>query len=203
MTFYTIIVSGFNCEVCEPGFYGDATTGSPLDCSICECPLGTTSNSFATSCALNPFNDLVCSCQEGYTGQNCGECADGFYGNPYQPGDYCKRCTCSGNIDLSVNGSCDTQTGKCQICSNAATGDDCEICLPGYYGDAVVAKNCARCACSECGTVTAVCNHTSGVCNCKPNVIGDHCDSCKVQSTANVCFVVTLHSMSFRLVLSF
>ena len=167
--------------MCEPGFFGDATGGSPVDCSICECPLGTTSNSFASSCSLDPLNKLLCSCREGYTGRTCEGCADGFYGDPTQPGDYCKRCTCSGNLDSSVNGSCDTLTGQCLRCSNAATGDDCDRCLTGYYGDAVVAKNCARCACSDCGTVTAVCNHTSGFCQCKPNVVGDHCDSCKVK----------------------
>ena len=167
--------------MCEPGFFGDATGGSPLDCRICECPLGTTSNSFASSCSLDPLNQLLCSCREGYAGLTCERCADGFYGDPTQPGDYCKRCTCSGNLDSSVNGSCDTLTGQCLKCSNAATGDDCDRCLTGYYGDAVVAKNCARCACSDCGTVTAVCNHTSGFCQCKPNVIGDHCDSCKVK----------------------
>lgn len=174
------ITSGLNCEVCEPGYYGDATVGSEQDCGICECPLGIMSNSFASECALNSFNDLWCKCQEGYIGQNCERCADGFYGNPSQPGDYCKRCGCSGNIDTSVNGSCDAQTGQCLKCINAATGDQCDRCLNGYFGDAVVAKNCARCACSDCGTVTAVCNHTTGVCKCKPNVIGDSCDSCKV-----------------------
>lgn len=177
------IIPGWNCEVCEPGFYGNATEGSAGDCSICECPLGTTSNSFATSCALNPLSDLLCKCQEGYSGLTCASCADGFYGNPSQPGDYCQRCICSGNLDSSVNGSCDTLTGHCLKCTNAARGDQCEHCLNGYYGDAVVVKNCARCACSECGTITAVCNHTTGFCNCKPNVIGDSCDSCKVVIT--------------------
>lgn len=181
--FSTNFFSGPNCEVCEPGFYGDATVGSADDCRICECPLGTTSNSFATSCALNSFNDLVCTCEEGYTGQRCERCADGFFGNPTQLGDYCTRCTCSGNIDHSVNGSCDSVTGQCLKCTNGATGDQCDRCLPGYYGDVVVAKNCARCACNECGTVTAVCNHTIGACQCKRNVIGDGCDSCKVLFT--------------------
>ena len=178
--FNTCLLLGNNCEECEPGFYGDATMGSPLDCSLCECPLGTTSNSFATSCALNPFNALQCVCKEGYIGQNCARCADGFYGNPSVPGDYCKRCTCSGNIDLSVNGSCDSLTGQCLKCINGVTGDQCERCLDGYFGDAVVEKNCARCACNDCGTDTAVCNHSTGVCSCKPNVIGKNCDECKV-----------------------
>ena len=138
------------------------------------------SNSFASGCALNSFNNLLCTCKEGYSGHKCESCADGFYGNPSLPGDYCKRCVCSGNIDPSVNGSCDTQTGQCLKCINAAMGDQCDHCLNGFFGDAVIAKNCARCACSDCGTVTAVCNHTTGLCKCKPNVIGYSCDNCKV-----------------------
>lgn len=179
---FLVYVLGPNCEVCEPGFYGDATTGTPLDCNICECPLGIVSNSFATECSLNSVNDLICTCKEGYVGQRCNKCADGFYGDPSDPGDYCKRCGCSGNIDYNVNGSCDSLTGECLKCINTATGDQCDRCLNGYYGDAVVAKNCARCACNDCGTVTAVCNHTTGSCMCKPNVIGESCDSCKVIS---------------------
>ena len=178
----SFLISGQNCEVCEPGFYGDALIGSPNDCSICECPLGTTSNSFATSCSLDPLKNLLCACDIGYTGERCETCADGFYGNPSEPGDFCKRCTCSGNIDSSVNGSCDTLTGRCLKCNNAATGDQCENCLTGYYGDAIVVKNCARCACNECGTVSTVCNHTTGLCKCKPNVIGNKCDICKVKN---------------------
>lgn len=27
---------GRNCEYCKPGFYGDATRGTPFDCYICK-----------------------------------------------------------------------------------------------------------------------------------------------------------------------
>uniref|UniRef100_A0A915KF28 Laminin EGF-like domain-containing protein n=1 Tax=Romanomermis culicivorax TaxID=13658 RepID=A0A915KF28_ROMCU len=29
---------GVNCEVCKPGFYGDARRGTPYDCKPCPCP---------------------------------------------------------------------------------------------------------------------------------------------------------------------
>ena len=166
--------------MCEAGYYNIDPFGSSSDCRMCACPLGISSNNFATECALGADGTLGCVCKEGYYGPRCESCADGFYGNPSEPGDYCKRCTCSGNINPNVNGSCDSTTGKCLKCINGATGDQCERCVDGYYGDAITLKNCARCGCSSCGAESALCNSTSGVCKCKPNVIGEACDKCKV-----------------------
>lgn len=137
-------------------------------------------NSFVIGCVFNFFNDFLCTCKEGYFGQTCEFCVDGFYGNFFLFGDYCKRCVCSGNIDLSVNGSCDIQIGQCFKCINVVMGDQCDRCLNGYFGDVVIVKNCVRCVCSECGIVIVVCNYIIGFCKCKFNVIGVSCDSCKV-----------------------
>lgn len=40
--------------------------------------------------------------------------------------------------------SCDPLTGSCSGCMHHTAGVHCELCAPGYYGDAVVAKNCTR-----------------------------------------------------------
>lgn len=29
---------GYHCEKCKKGFYGDATRGTPYDCTPCPCP---------------------------------------------------------------------------------------------------------------------------------------------------------------------
>ena len=50
-------------------------------------------------------------------------------------------CECNGNIDPSVPGSCNTSTGECLICTNNATGQQCEVCVEGFYGDAT-AQQC-------------------------------------------------------------
>ncbi|EDO39274.1 predicted protein, partial [Nematostella vectensis] len=178
--------AGDRCQFCVKGFYGNATIGKPGDCQLCKCPLGTSSNSFASECNVRGDGSLECLCREGYTGDQCEQCADGYYGDPSVPGDYCKKCDCNGNIDPDVSewALCNPFTGVCNRCTNKAAGDRCERCRDGYYGDAVVAKNCAKCECSACGAVTSVCNHTNGACQCKANVIGPNCSTCKVSHVA-------------------
>lgn len=70
-------------------------------------------------------------------------CAPGYYGNPMTIGSSCKRCDCNGNSDpnLIVN-ECHNVTGHCQHCWGNTAGAKCEQCAPGFYGDAIIAKNC-------------------------------------------------------------
>ena len=70
-------------------------------------------------------------------------CAPGFYGNPMVIGSTCQPCRCHDNTDPNMLFSdCHPLTGECQGCMHDAAGPHCEICAPGYYGDAVDAKNC-------------------------------------------------------------
>lgn len=59
-------------------------------------------------------------------------------------GEVCVSCQCNGNIDPSDPEACDHMTGKCLKCLNNTYGDSCERCAPGYFGDAVTAKDCQR-----------------------------------------------------------
>ena len=52
------------------------------------------------------------------------------------------RCDCHGNANVSEAGHCDVTTGECLRCLFNTGGPRCEVCQPGYYGDAVHAKNC-------------------------------------------------------------
>ncbi|XP_015117099.1 laminin subunit alpha [Diachasma alloeum] len=171
--------TGDHCELCEEGYYGNATMGTPSDCLICACPLPIPSNNFATSCEVNEAgNKISCSCFPGYYGARCESCAAGFYGDPNIEGDFCKPCECSGNIDTNEVGSCDSITGECLHCLNNTYGEACNLCAPGFYGDAVERKNCQSCSCTQCGMDK--CDSYTGRCQCKPNVIGDSCDRCAV-----------------------
>lgn len=168
---------GDHCEECAMGYYGDATRGLPDDCLICACPLPITSNNFASGCFVSPDgNSISCECKEGYYGAQCESCAAGYYGRPHIQGDYCKPCVCNNNIDPGDANSCDSVTGECMTCLNNTFGESCQYCAPGFYGDAIVRKDCQNCICDKCGT--AQCNNYSGICECLPNVAGEKCDTC-------------------------
>ncbi|CAJ0966338.1 unnamed protein product, partial [Ranitomeya imitator] len=69
-------------------------------------------------------------------------CANGYFGNPLVPGGSCVPCDCNGNIDPFVDGHCDSLTGECLRCIGNTAGRHCERCEDGFYGDAILAKNC-------------------------------------------------------------
>ncbi|XP_029698573.1 laminin subunit alpha-1 isoform X2 [Takifugu rubripes] len=172
--------SGPHCEECLPGFYGNATEGTADDCQLCPCPLTNPSNSFSPTCVLEGSGKVVCDqCQEGHTGSNCERCASGFYGNPRAANGTCVRCDCHGNVNASEAGHCDVITGECLRCLFNTGGRHCEVCQPGYYGDAVLAKNCQECGCDVNGAPSSVCDVTTGQCLCKENVTGRTCDQCQ------------------------
>ncbi|XP_036620494.1 laminin subunit alpha-1 [Trichosurus vulpecula] len=170
---------GAHCDQCLPGFYGNPSRGTSEDCQPCACPLTTASNNFSPTCHLDDGDEVICDqCRPGYTGMWCERCADGYYGNPTVPGESCVPCDCSGNVDPLEVGHCDTVTGECLKCIGNTEGPHCERCADGFYGDALVAKNCRACSCHGSSSLSSICHHETGVCDCKPNVIGQHCDRC-------------------------
>lgn len=74
-------------------------------------------------------------------------CAPGYYGNPMEVGNSCKKCDCNGNSDPNlIFNECNNMTGQCLNCWANTAGDNCERCAPGFYGDAISAKDCrGRC----------------------------------------------------------
>lgn len=168
------------CSQCLPGFYGDPTKGTSDDCQPCACPLHMPSNNFSPTCHLDRSLGLICDeCPVGYTGPRCERCAEGYFGQPSVPGGSCQPCQCNDNLDFSIPGSCDSLSGSCLICKPGTTGQYCELCADGYFGDAVDAKNCQPCHCNVNGSVSEVCHKKTGQCECKPNVQGWRCDECK------------------------
>nr|XP_014344203.1 PREDICTED: laminin subunit alpha-5 [Latimeria chalumnae] len=169
--------AGDHCERCRNGFVGNLIRGEPLTCSGCPCPLQVASNNFALGC-VDRGSTMQCLCKPGYAGSKCERCAPGYYGNPMVIGSSCQPCDCNGNTDSNMLFShCDALTGVCIGCMHNTAGPHCEICAPGYYGDAVLAKNCSNCDCSPCGTES--CDHRTGLCLCKPGVTGVRCDRCE------------------------
>ncbi|XP_076872711.1 LOW QUALITY PROTEIN: laminin subunit alpha-2 [Brachyhypopomus gauderio] len=171
--------TGTNCEVCTPGYYGDATKGTISDCKPCACPLQNPANNFSPTCVQDEDGQLICDqCQAGYTGTRCESCANGYFGHPSSVGGSCRPCDCNGNLDLLAPRSCDPVTGVCLRCMEGYGGVTCETCADGYYGDAIVSKNCRPCECNRNGSITEVCNKYSGRCECRQHVVGRKCDEC-------------------------
>uniref|UniRef100_UPI00358E1F67 laminin subunit beta-2-like n=1 Tax=Myxine glutinosa TaxID=7769 RepID=UPI00358E1F67 len=176
--------AGHACERCTDGYFGNPILGSGEKCRPCPCPEGPGSGrNFALSCFQDPHSQhIVCSCQVGYTGHRCEECAPGHYGNPDQYGGVCAPCQCYGNIELSDPDSCDRQTGVCLRCLHHTHGPSCSSCVPGFYGNAT-AQQCRRCECDHAGSEChpndgCECDAMSGQCLCLPHVTGKRCDRC-------------------------
>uniref|UniRef100_A0A7N6BAH8 Basement membrane-specific heparan sulfate proteoglycan core protein n=1 Tax=Anabas testudineus TaxID=64144 RepID=A0A7N6BAH8_ANATE len=190
--------TGHYCDTCLPGYYDNATRGSPADCKPCACPFNLPSNNFSPTCHLSEDGELLCNqCQLGYTGPRCNRCSNGYYGKPDVPGGSCRPCDCHGNLDLSIPNSCDPITGRCLRCRQGYSGVACDSCAEGYYGDAITAKNCQPCQCHTNGSVSEVCSKETGQCLCRENVIGRQCDECMTHgiNTGGVC--VPCHCNSF------
>ncbi|XP_067941186.1 laminin subunit gamma-1-like [Watersipora subatra] len=167
---------GHNCEKCKEGWYGNALLGTPTDCTVCPCP-------GQGACYEQLDMSVSClNCPEGYSGDLCDMCEDGFYGD-LSSGDDCSLCDCSGNVDSNAVGNCDTTTGICLKCIYNTTGDHCENCLSGFYGNATADEkgDCKPCECNMYGTnatMADACEENDGQCACLPYVTGRQCDEC-------------------------
>ena len=196
--------SGPSCEQCLPGTVGDPTQGLP--CHPCPCPLTSVPGQFTHECMLAESGNIIClNCPRGHTGQQCEACGEGYFGDPTGMNGEpigCSNCICNGNIDNSIPGACNTTTGICILCLNNTAGNMCERCADGYYGDAIYAKNCSgiswlflsflssllmclfyffvlACNCDPVGSHNPICNFNTGQCQCKLNIEGIQCDTCR------------------------
>ncbi|XP_033116359.1 laminin subunit gamma-1-like [Anneissia japonica] len=167
---------GDSCSRCTSGYYGDATRGTRDDCQPCPCP-------GQSECVQDAQGEVICvRCPEGYVGNRCDYCADGYHGDPagrYGPPSACSRCTCNGNIDPNAVGNCNSTTGQCLKCIYNTAGFYCEYCADSYYGDARANPKgqCQACNCNVYGSDFLTCDR-NGRCYCQDNVYGDKCDKC-------------------------
>lgn len=85
----------------------------------------------------------------------------------------CIPCQCYGHSD-----TCDPVTGKC-VCQDNTTGDNCERCIDGFYGNPTegTKDDCKPCPChfaSRCILIgeKVVCT------DCPEGHVGDLCEEC-------------------------
>ena len=126
---------GIHCTECDDGYYWDLNSDS---CKPCECPGQIYSTQwFAASCrrGVSGVGFECLNCKEGFEGERCQECQDGYHGNPLYQNGTCRLCQCTNNSASGIN-TCDSITAQCH-CDDGYTGRECEFCQLGYYGDAL------------------------------------------------------------------
>ncbi|XP_062260014.1 laminin subunit alpha-3-like [Platichthys flesus] len=165
--------TGDSCEKCAPGFYRN-NSGSLLGrCVPCEC------NGLADECEDTTGKCL--KCQKNTAGDRCEHCQDGHY----YAGGTCRVCPCPFSVATSSFAvGCREFFGDITcICISGYTGDKCERCAPGYYGNPLApGGRCKPCNCRGDG---GICDPRTGVCKntLEPGDTNTHekcqeCDSC-------------------------
>lgn len=86
----------------------------------------------------------VCECPVNYTGHFCQDCAPMYFRQGGNLDDSCTLCECFAPVD-----GCDAGTGVCLNCMRNTTGDQCESCLPGLFGDPMRDISCQPCPCPQ------------------------------------------------------
>ncbi|XP_043600424.1 laminin subunit alpha-1 isoform X4 [Bombus pyrosoma] len=173
--------TGLSCENCAWGYVKLIQNRSDHQnhhvCVKCDC------NGHASTC------DLVLgectTCEHNTVGPKCDRCAPGFYGIALKgTSDDCKRCACPLLIEtnnFSPNCQLDDPTDidsgyVCTQCPKGYTGDHCESCDIGFFGNPLVPGG----TCEPCFCGGGPCDQETGRClECRGNTEGWKCDKCK------------------------
>ncbi|CAB4004005.1 basement membrane-specific heparan sulfate proteoglycan core -like, partial [Paramuricea clavata] len=130
-----------------------------------------------------------CSCPDGYTGSSCESCAVGYTQSGSSIFGRCVKCNCHGH-----SSNCHRQTGVCQECQHNTTGEYCDKCKLGFYGNPQTGSTCQPCPCphvasENSGEPEATCSmdkEGEPVCDrCPEGHEGNLCDRCKEGFTGN------------------
>lgn len=126
---------GDHCEECKEGYYQSPdVTG---ECLRCPCSLVTSTGSCIIK--LGELEPKCVQCKDGYTGQNCNKCENGYYNSD----SICIKCQCHGHVDpMKTPKICKPESGECINCLHNTTGFWCENCLEGYVRD--LEENCIK-----------------------------------------------------------
>ncbi|XP_075877558.1 laminin subunit alpha-3-like isoform X2 [Nelusetta ayraudi] len=167
--------TGDSCEKCAPGYYRDASALYTGQCVPCQC------NGLADEC--DEKTGRCQNCQYNTAGDRCERCKDGYYGNAAQR--TCRICPCPFSMETNNFAlGCREVYGDFQcVCKTGYTGERCESCAPGYFGDPVSrGGNCQPCNCNgngnNCDPKTGVCKNTLEPGDTNTDERCQECDNC-------------------------
>ncbi|XP_029473506.1 laminin subunit gamma-2-like [Rhinatrema bivittatum] len=162
------------CEKCAPGYKRESTSLGPFStCVPCSCQGGGVCDPDTGDCYSGDQNLEV----------DCADCPIGFYNDPQDP-RICRRCPCQNGFGCSVIPA--TEEVVCNNCPLGITGDRCNLCADGYFGDPLgengPLRPCQPCQCNSNVDPKASgnCDPLTGEClKCIHNTGGFYCDRCK------------------------
>ena len=166
---------GNNCDECVSGYQDNDQDGTCLP----ACATMALDCSNHGSCS-DSGGVAVCVCEDGYAGQHCAACADGYQDNN-QNGTCLPTCTTMA-LDCSNHGSCSDSDGVAVcVCEDGYAGQHCAACANGYQDndqDGTCRPSCTNVVmdCSGHGH----CSDISGyaVCMCDDGFAGVDCSQC-------------------------
>ncbi len=112
----------------------------------------------------------VCTCVQGFTGETCGKCVEGYIGFPDCKSDLCFKNECN------KQGTCDGKTGAC-VCKSSFSGQYCHSCLDAKKVWPDCDKPLPTCFGQSCNG-QGVCDTTVNKCECNQGFAGDDCGKC-------------------------
>ncbi|XP_034275418.1 netrin-5 isoform X1 [Pantherophis guttatus] len=154
----------------------------------CKC------NGHASRCTAGKDGGVLqCDCRHHTAGPECDTCKTFYWDRPWQratPKDAheCVACNCHRHshrcrfsmelFELSGRQS----GGICLNCRHHTAGRHCQYCSPGFKRDfnhpITSHRACKACQCHPIGATGAICNQTTGQCQCKNGVTGLTCNRC-------------------------
>lgn len=158
--------------------YGQCREWTTLTTKCRVATAGKSQCGFYKSCA-QCRDDPACGwCDDGsHTG--LGKCLPGGDSGPQEEMEcpahrwhftHCPSCQCNGHS------TCDDDRTCRQPCANLTTGQYCERCKTGYWGNPINGGICQKC---ECNGQATHCHHETAKCYCSTKgLAGDHCEKC-------------------------